>query len=210
MHPSTTAPPRRQAEKHHAINARQQKGKICVDQIVAATPSLVFQAWLDPNLAGRWLFATDSRPMTRVTIDARPNGGFEFADGSGIRERGRYLDIQPGRRLAFALARPGSRRGPKVVVEFSRHGAGCLLRLTHSQIPADQTGYAEARWEGMLYGLGLLLDQARSESNAAGNPPARLRRVGPLQGAPSAAADGRSTGEPQCGSKPRSHPLTRG
>jgi len=175
MRPSTTAPLRRQAEKHHAINARQQTGKICVDQIVAATPSLVFQAWLDPNLAGRWLFATATRPMTEVSITPRAGGRFRLADGE-VFHTGRYILVEDPHKLAFWLDDTNSR----VSIEFAPRNNGCLLRLEHHNLPPELSAHARERWLGMLYGLSLLLDQARSKSITAGNPPARLRRAGPL------------------------------
>ena len=45
-----------------------------------AQPQRVFDAWLDPPLAARWLFATASRPIARVDIDARVGGRFRFVD----------------------------------------------------------------------------------------------------------------------------------
>ena len=44
------------------------------------SPKRVFDAWIDPGVAGKWLFATASRPMTDVEIDARVPGSFRFAD----------------------------------------------------------------------------------------------------------------------------------
>src|SRR5512144_802142 len=45
-----------------------------------STPSTVFNAWTDPALAGQWLFATASRPMARVCIDARVGGRFRLTE----------------------------------------------------------------------------------------------------------------------------------
>jgi uncharacterized protein YndB with AHSA1/START domain len=122
----------------------------------------VFDAWLDPATAGRWLFATAWRPMTQVEIDARVGGVFLFADRSNARRmehRGEYIEIVPPRRLAFTLWTTGQ---PHVVthvsVEITPRGTGCELALTHANVSPDRARHMQARWIGMLYGLGETLD----------------------------------------------------
>jgi uncharacterized protein YndB with AHSA1/START domain len=121
-------------------------------------PRRVFDAWLDPGLAGRWLFATASRPMTDVEIDARVGGGFRLADrrnGETTEHHGRYVEIVPHRRLVFTLrgaSRP--REATRVIVEIVPRKRGCELRLRHENVPPDRAHDTEARWTGMLYGLG--------------------------------------------------------
>lgn len=172
---------------------------------ITASPERVFDAWLDPRIAGRWLFATASRPMTVVRIDARVGGAFRFVDrndGEHIEHAGVYIEIIRLRRLAFTVSLENHRRvitrvvteiipmkgdagGPHAVqVQGSRipryarrtravgrpqalqaGGAhisgsppGCELIVAHEDVPADLAGSIEARWTGMLYGLGLALD----------------------------------------------------
>ena len=155
MQPSTAAPAQRRDEKCNAFNDRAMNDSLVrVRQVLSATPARAFQAWLDPALAGRGLFATASRPMTRVAIDARSGGRFRFADEGGAEESGCYLEILPERRLGLSLDRSCS----TVTVEFGRHDAGCLLSLTHCGLLSEYADYVQARWEGMLYGLGMLLE----------------------------------------------------
>jgi uncharacterized protein YndB with AHSA1/START domain len=45
--------------------------KVRVIHRFRASPERVFDAWLDPEKAGKWLFATASGQMVRVDIDAR-------------------------------------------------------------------------------------------------------------------------------------------
>ena len=49
---------------------------IHVTRRVRGTPEQLFDAWLDADVARRWLFATATEPMTQVEIDARVGGSF--------------------------------------------------------------------------------------------------------------------------------------
>src|SRR5882672_359616 len=78
-----------------------------------ARPQRVFDAWLDPPFAARWLFATAWRRIAHVEIDARVGGAFRFVDrddGSAIEYTGEYVEIVPHRRLAFTLVLPRAER----------------------------------------------------------------------------------------------------
>jgi uncharacterized protein YndB with AHSA1/START domain len=130
---------------------------IRVTRRFTASPQRVFEAWLDPEAAGRWLFATAVRPMTEVEIDARVGGAFRFAarDGGEVVEHtGRYLEVVPHRRLVFTLAmsdRPAA--VTRVTVEIAPRRTGCELTLVHERVPRERVPHTEGRWTGMLYGL---------------------------------------------------------
>ena len=121
----------------------------------------VFDAWIDPSIAGRWLFATASRPVPRVAIDARAGGEFRFENrcrGENVVQAGRYLEIERPRRLAFTLlARPQSSDLTRVRVEIESEENGCRLTLVHESVLRDEAPRVEGRWAGMLYGLATIL-----------------------------------------------------
>lgn len=123
-----------------------------------APPERVFHAWLEPEVAGRWLFATATQPAAKVDIDARVGGAFRFAarrDGGRTEHAGRYLEIVPHRRLVFTLATADRPRVvTRVTAEITPLESGCELALTHENVPPDRAGETEARWTGVLYGLG--------------------------------------------------------
>jgi len=137
-----------------------------------AAPERVFAAWLDPDVARRWLFATASRPIARVDVDARPGGSFRFVDrrpDAAVEYGGEYLMVDPPRRLAFALSLPGQSPAiTHVMVEIDRTPNGSALDLVHEHVPKDRARDIEGRWCGMLYGLAELLESI---------PAARERRT---------------------------------
>lgn len=148
----------------------------------AASPARVFDAWLVPQLAGLWLFATASRPMVKADIDARAGGTFCFVErraGAVIEHRGHYVEILRPQRLVFGLLSPDcAPHATRVTVGFTAHNRGCTLELVHDGLlaadqamspkgtsfgaPPKRTSFGarvEARWTGMLYGLGVVLTQ---------------------------------------------------
>ena len=140
----------------------QRPAAIRITRRFSAPPEHVFDAWLDPQVAGRWLFATASRPMTRVEIDARVEGSFCFAeqrDGEIIEYTGEYVEIVPHRRLVFTLSMEDHWHvTTRVMIEISALKTGCELKLIHEDVPSHYADYTEARWTGILYGLGVTLD----------------------------------------------------
>jgi uncharacterized protein YndB with AHSA1/START domain len=132
---------------------------IRVTQRLSAPADRVFDAWLDPDIAGKWLFATAWRPLSRAEIDARKGGSFCLADGKGADYTGVYIEIARPRRLVFTLNLDNSPRVvTRVTAEIRPLKSGCELRLVHEGVPLVQAGPIENRWTGMLYGLGEMLE----------------------------------------------------
>lgn len=127
-----------------------------------ARPERVFDAWVDPSVAGRWLFATALHPARCLEMDARKGGSFRFLDrtnGADVVRTGVYVEIDRPRQIVFTLGAGRRRRASRVIARISRLGSGCELRLTHENLPSEQARAAEGRWLGMLYGLGEALSR---------------------------------------------------
>ncbi len=150
-------PQRRFAGARHAV--------IQVKRRYRAPPARVFEAWLDPGIAGSWLFATASCPMARAEIDARVGGTFRFVErdgGRGTEYMGKYTEIVAPRRLAFTLSLGQLPHvDTRVTVDIIPVRNGCELSVTHEKVPHDHASQLEGRWTGILYGLGETLDPAR-------------------------------------------------
>src|ERR1700735_5708495 len=112
-----------------------------VTHTYAAAPEQVFDAWLDPAIARRFVFATPAGEMIRAEVDARVGGAFTFVDRrpdmGDVLHTGEYLDIDRPRRLAFTFAVPQFNPDfTTVVVEITPAAdGGCNLRLTQSDVP---------------------------------------------------------------------------
>ena len=136
----------------------------------SAPAERVFRAWLDPEVAGRWLFATAWQPMTDVDIDPRVGGAFRFAearDRARTEHTGEYVEIVPHRRLVFTLAGADRPRAvTRVTVEMNPLKAGCELVLTHDDVPPADADRIEARWTGVLYGLDETLTALRGRGRS--------------------------------------------
>ena len=126
----------------------------------SASPERVFDAWLDPKTAGKWLFATATGQMVRVEIDARVGGSFyivERRDGEDAEHIGEYLEIDRPRRLVFTFSvQKDSPDVDRVTIEIVPLGTGCELTLTHEMKP-EWTEYASRGWIMVLDGLAATL-----------------------------------------------------
>jgi uncharacterized protein YndB with AHSA1/START domain len=159
---------------------RRKKGRrfacppgINVKRRYRAPPARVFEAWLDPAIAGNWLFATALRPMARVEIDARVGGAFCFVErdgGNSIEYAGKYIEIVAHKHLAFTLSlRQLPHVDTRVTVDIAPIRNGCELSLTHENVPRDHASQLEGRWTGILYGLGETLDPAPTAFTTSGS-----------------------------------------
>lgn len=121
-----------------------------------ATSERVFDAFLDPERARKFLFHKPTAQMISVEIDARVGGRFSFVDrrdGVDVEFAGQYLEIDRPRRLAFSLQVENvAMHGDHVVIEIVPAGKGCELTLIHEVSPslAEFQGRIEQGWIGIF------------------------------------------------------------
>src|SRR5687767_6344117 len=105
----------------------------------------VFDAWVDPDIARRWLFATASRPVARARIDARAGRSCSLEDSDAV-WTGRYLEVARPRRLVFAYAARGRASQARINVDIVPLAKGCKLTLTHEGAPPEPAAGCDGRW----------------------------------------------------------------
>ena len=133
------------------------KPSVTVRRHFDASPERVFDAWLDSETVGQWLFATPTGQMVKVEIDARVGGRFvivERRDGEDVEHTGEFLEIDRPRRLVMTFGVPKySANTTKVTVEITASGSGCDLTLTSDNLDAEYVERTKQGWAMILDGL---------------------------------------------------------
>lgn len=106
----------------------------------------VFRHLTEPAAMIRWM-------GQHATLEPAPGGTFEV-DINGVPVRGRYLEVDPPRRVVVSWGVAGSTGMPPgaTQVEFtlSPTEAGTRLRLVHRNLPPDEMEMHSAGWEYFL------------------------------------------------------------
>jgi len=136
----------------------EEPAGLAVTRFFSAPAERVFDAWLDPASAGRWLFATSAGQMERVEMDARAGGKFVIVEKRGrtlAEHLGTYEIIERPRRLVFRYATNHDEEPTRVTVAIEPVAVGCKLILTHEISPAWTAvrEKAHAGWTMILEGL---------------------------------------------------------
>jgi uncharacterized protein YndB with AHSA1/START domain len=136
----------------------QTSSRVVVTHRHAASPERVFDAFLDVQIARRFLFATATGEMIVAEIEPRVGGRFTFTerrpDMGDVRHVGEYLEIDRPRRLVFTFGVPQfDPRMTTVTIEIRRDGDGCALTLTHDGVPPEYAERTHEGWSRILAGL---------------------------------------------------------
>jgi uncharacterized protein YndB with AHSA1/START domain len=125
----------------------------------SASPEQVFDAWLDPEMIGKWMFGPAyperEEEVVSISLDPRVGGTFSFVvrrQGQEIDHVGEYLEIDRPRRLVFTWGVADAGDSSRVIIDIIPLQQGCELTLTHEMHPkwADFASRAEASWNKML------------------------------------------------------------
>ena len=131
-----------------------------------ASPERAFDAWLNPELIGRWMFgpALRDEQVVRVAVDPRVGGRFAFLvrrGGGDLDHVGEYRVLDKPCRLVFTWGVADIVDGEsRVTVDITPRAGGCTLELTHELRPewADYADRTRDGWTEMLGCLAAILD----------------------------------------------------
>ncbi|MGZ8350412.1 MAG: SRPBCC family protein [Allosphingosinicella sp.] len=132
-----------------------------VSRHVTASPEQVFDAWLDPESVGRWLFATPAGRMERVEVDPRVGGSFRIEERRGdelAAHWGTFVEIDRPRRLVFDFATSFGETPTRIAVSIEPDGDGSRITLRHEGVWAGWEDRTRQGWTMILDGLDRTLD----------------------------------------------------
>ena len=133
---------------------------ITVRQRFVAPAERVYDAWLNPAQAQRFLFATATGTIVHCEIDARIGGRFAIVDrrnGEDVLHEGTFIELERPQRIVFTLRVPRySTAEDRVTIDIESRSTGCELKLTagadHESADATKRG-----WTTILDVLGQML-----------------------------------------------------
>jgi uncharacterized protein YndB with AHSA1/START domain len=137
---------------------------VIVERRLAASPEAVFDAWLDPEGLGQWLFRTPAGQLERVEVDPRVGGGFRVDERreDGVAEHfGEYVELDRPCRLAFDFWTSFSAERTRVTIDIAPADGGALLTLTHDGVWPDWADKTRMGWTMILDGLARRLAPAQ-------------------------------------------------
>ncbi len=134
------------------------KTVVTVSRRFAAPPERVFDAFLDPDVARHFFFATTTGEMIEAEIDARVGGKYAFTERrprmGDVRHVGEYLELDRPRRLVFSFSVPQFGASSTIVaIDFALERGGCALALNNEGVSLEFAERVREGWGRILDGL---------------------------------------------------------
>lgn len=134
---------------------------------INAAPERVFDAWLDPEILGQWMFGPNVREEEVLHLKVNPTvgGPFSFLVRRGdaeIEHIGEYLEIDRPRRLVFTwgVRQEEGTEFSRMIVEVAPSEGGSELNISQEMTPkwADFVDRAQGAWQRMADALARVLE----------------------------------------------------
>jgi uncharacterized protein YndB with AHSA1/START domain len=127
--------------------------------LVRASPERVFRYFTDPDKLVRWM-------GDKAELDPRPGGRFKLVLGDRMVE-GRYVEVDPPKRLVISWGRQGSPTLPPgasiLEVQLQAEAGGTRVSIVHSGLPTSELSRHALGWEHYLGRLVVLGEGGRLE-----------------------------------------------
>ncbi len=117
-----------------------------IKRLIKAPRDRVYAAWTDPAQLKQW-FGPENVQTRNLIADARVGGKFRWdiidPDGDEMTVHGEYRELEPGKKIVFTWQwdddEAWKNRTSVVTVELDDANGGTELRLTHVQLPSEQS-----------------------------------------------------------------------
>ncbi len=129
-----------------------------IKRLIKAPRERVYAAWTDAAQMKEW-FGPENVQTRDLIADARVGGTFRWdltnPEGEEMTMRGEYRELQPGKKIVFtwqwADDEDWQNHVSIVTVELDDADGGTNLRLTHEQLPSEESRDGHTRgWESAL------------------------------------------------------------
>ena len=122
------------------------KTSLEIKRFINAPRARVYAAWTDPAQLKQW-FGPQGVQTREIVAEARVAGKFRWdlitTDGKEKTIAGDYREIVPGKKIVFTWRHENDKawnnKTSIVTVELSDHNGGTELRLTHVQLPSEES-----------------------------------------------------------------------
>jgi len=123
-----------------------EKTSLEIKRFINAPRNRVYQAWTDPVQMKEW-WGPDNVRTLKIVADTRIGGKYRWdlvnPEGEQMSVFGEYRELIPGRKIVFTWKWDDDEDWQNytslVSVEFSDRDGGTELRLTHEQLPSEES-----------------------------------------------------------------------
>jgi len=122
-----------------------EPGKLSLEikRFIKASRDRVYASWTDQEQLRQW-FGPATVETENLIADVRPGGEFRWdlrnCDGKKVTIYGEYREVQPGKKIVFTWQHEDWEGHVSVVtVELSDRNGGTEVRLTHTQLPSEES-----------------------------------------------------------------------
>ena len=136
----------------------KEKTRLEISRVIEAPRDRVYAAWTDLEQLKQW-FGPENVKTRELVADARAGGTFRWdiinSEGEEMTMRGEFRELQPDKKIVFTWQWEDDEDWENhisiVTVELYDRDGGTELRLTHEQLPNEESRDGHTRgWESAL------------------------------------------------------------